>query len=621
MGPHGQVHPQADAWIAAIHATQDDLEPKGSGIVLDELRILTCHHVVRNLEEKWVAFPKARGAASLIRRPVERVVLPDAYGDARDAFGDVRDLAILVLAEPVPAGVTAAALSFVEPAGLVGKRWWAFGFPADALGSAAAGQLGDALGYGWVRLLRESPDPVERGFSGGGLWCPDHQGVVGVVGQADGEPGGGRAITLHQADQWFPGQDLSSLAGRPTVPGQADVLSAAPEVVELARSLAMLPDALGIIHEVVDRTPAVAPPGASVLDLLVWIQELVQPRGEAHLLRQVIELAEQRATGLAQAAPTAASASGDSCLMVAMHQDRFDADNFLLSLTLFQDGEPGKPQPCGNPYGSLPELKKLVRELLPPILDSRRDIPMIEFAVPEKLLGTDFDQWPMRSRPLAPAAEDYRIGDRYPVVVRDLDRLDPGKVSVRDREMWESRWRLLVESDGPPYGLLREVELQDMANLRTSTAFSWLRATLWDAVSNAVLVLLPPSPAPASGTNAKTVKAVHEALRAGFAAGIPAAIWLRRPDARKHRETSAGTPDEDDRSYLENVLDHAAPGQPVPLRDLPRRVWSLRLQSEVGRRQASHQSRRLSLLWADPSRSLTPPEYHLPPRSSNGDDL
>ncbi|HEY6789308.1 MAG TPA: hypothetical protein VI365_18550, partial [Trebonia sp.] len=99
-----QAQPDADAWITAIHATEDDSMPAGSGIVLDELRILTCHHVIENLAEKYVAFPKAQGS-SMIRRRVDRVVLPDGHDDVKDA-------AILVLAEPVPAGVTAAPLSF-----------------------------------------------------------------------------------------------------------------------------------------------------------------------------------------------------------------------------------------------------------------------------------------------------------------------------------------------------------------------------------------------------------------------------------------------------------------------------------------------------------------------------
>ena len=205
MGAGDEIQPGADAWVAAIHATEEDPEPSGSGIVLDELRILTCYHVVRELAEQWVAFPKARGDASLIRRRAERVILPKNYGD-------LRDLAILVLAEPIPHGVTAAPLRFPEPTALFSKQWWAFGFPADPLGSSAYGQVGDTLGHGWVRLHRASPDPVEYGFSGGGLWCPDYQGVVGIVGQAKGESGGGRAMTLNEASQWFPGQDLSDLA-------------------------------------------------------------------------------------------------------------------------------------------------------------------------------------------------------------------------------------------------------------------------------------------------------------------------------------------------------------------------------------------------------------------------
>ena len=59
-----------------------------------------------------------------------------------------------------------------------------------------------------MRLDKASRYPVERGFSGGGLWSPDYQAVVAVVGQANDANGDGRAITLHQADQWFPEQNL-----------------------------------------------------------------------------------------------------------------------------------------------------------------------------------------------------------------------------------------------------------------------------------------------------------------------------------------------------------------------------------------------------------------------------
>jgi hypothetical protein len=269
----GQVQPEATAWITSIHATEDDFDPKGGGVVLDDLRVLTCYHIIKNLDQKWVAFPNGRGGAHLIRRQVDHVVLPDSgsYGHLSDSYRDVYDLAILVLAKPVPVGVAPAPLFFPEPEELIGTRWWALGFPSGPLGGPAVGDVDSALTYGWVRLRRTSHDWVQEGFSGGGLWSPDYRGVVGIVGQAERASGNGQAITLYQADQWFPDQHLSSLAKRQYAPGQADPSPYPPEVVELADFLASLPDPLAIIHKVLDRTPAVAPQGATVLQLLAWM--------------------------------------------------------------------------------------------------------------------------------------------------------------------------------------------------------------------------------------------------------------------------------------------------------------------------------------------------------------
>lgn len=607
MGAGDETQPGADAWVAAIYATEDEFEPSGSGIVLDELRILTCYHVIRDLAQQWVAFPKAGGDASLIRRRAERIILPANCGD-------VRDLAILVLAKPIPGGVVAAPLRFPEPTMLVSKQWWAFGFPADPLGSSAGGWVGDTLGYGWVRLHRLSPDPVEYGFSGGGLWCPDYQGVVGIVGQAKGESGGGRAMTLYHASQWFPGQDLSDLAERYVAPAADDITEVAPEVAELARRLDEIPGAMAIVREVFDRTLAVAQPQATVIQLLTRLHELVPPRGETPLLQQVGELAAQRT--VSAAASTGPPADG-SCLLVVIRQDLYEPKGYLLSLTLFHDGQPGQPQECGNLSGTLEQIKKCLREQVPEILFSMRGLPLIEFAVPEDLLGKNFDQWPVPSRPDGPQAEDYRLGERYPVVVRDLDRMQSGKLSAGDREIWESRWKLLLASENPVQNLLREVDLQGMADLRADAIYKSLRAAfrLDQARGNAVLALLPPAP----GTNAKVAKdAIPGVLKAGCHAGMPAAIWLRHPEARKPG-TQAALAADDDRTYLAKALGQSG-NAPSPLRDLPRRVRSLRLQAEADRRHATHPGRRLSLLWADPSRCWAPPEFQLPERSSNGAD-
>ena len=200
------VHPPADSWVAAVHASGDDVEPIGTAVVIDASRVLTCAHVAVTAdgtprEPLWVSFPKAD------RWPRRRVAAATvAYSPP------VNDLAVLVLAEPVPAGVEAAPLRFPRPADLAGRSWWAFGFPdRDPVGGAIDGVVGAALALGWVRLDTQSPHLARPGFSGGGLWSPDYQAVVGVVGQANGN-GEGRAVTLHQADLCFPDHQLAALA-------------------------------------------------------------------------------------------------------------------------------------------------------------------------------------------------------------------------------------------------------------------------------------------------------------------------------------------------------------------------------------------------------------------------
>lgn len=198
------VHSPADSWVAAIHVSEDDVDPIGTAVVIDAGRLLTCGHVVvagdgETRRPLWVSFPKVDGHP---RRQVASVVLARTLR--------VSDLAVLTLREPIPAGVEAAPLRYPRPEDLTGSAWWAYGFP-DPLGNSANGVIGASLAFGWVRLDTESRYLVQPGFSGGGLWSPDYQAVVGVVGQVQ-DDGDGRAITLHEADLCFPDQKLADLA-------------------------------------------------------------------------------------------------------------------------------------------------------------------------------------------------------------------------------------------------------------------------------------------------------------------------------------------------------------------------------------------------------------------------
>lgn len=207
MNASEHFQPPSDSWIASIHMAEHDLEPIGAALIIDTRRVLTCAHVVTNQYIKrdplWVAFPKADGA-DMVRRRVATVNLAH--------IPPVKDLALLVLEEPIPEGVDIAPLRCPRSSDMVGCSWWAFGFPNhDPVGNSADGMVGASLTYGWVRLDTRSRYLVEPGFSGGGLWSPDYQAVVAVVGQAHSN-GDGRAITLHQADLCFPDHELRALA-------------------------------------------------------------------------------------------------------------------------------------------------------------------------------------------------------------------------------------------------------------------------------------------------------------------------------------------------------------------------------------------------------------------------
>ena len=139
--------------------------PLGSGVLIDEWRVLTCLSVIRDhhtmASPVWVAFPKS-GVARTVRRRVMSV-----------RADETNDVAVLVLAEPAPGDVRPAPLLAPEGADLVGERWWAFGFPADApFGSDAHGAVGASLAYGWIRLDADAPRALGAGFLGAGIWSP-----------------------------------------------------------------------------------------------------------------------------------------------------------------------------------------------------------------------------------------------------------------------------------------------------------------------------------------------------------------------------------------------------------------------------------------------------------------
>ncbi|HEX2810752.1 MAG TPA: serine protease, partial [Kineosporiaceae bacterium] len=212
--------PVTRGWVAAIHASDDDFEPLGTGVVIDQTRVLTCAHVVAGWPASgplWVAFPMADDPLDARRRVV------DVRADPRP----VSDVAVLVLDAAVPQGAQPAPLRCPQPGSLPGTSWWALGFArADPRGNSTAGTVGEHLGYGWVRLDVESRYVVERGLSGSALWSADYGGVIGIVGQGN-DRGDGQAITLHQVDRSLPADRIRALADRWDVAAAGELALAA----------------------------------------------------------------------------------------------------------------------------------------------------------------------------------------------------------------------------------------------------------------------------------------------------------------------------------------------------------------------------------------------------------
>lgn len=200
--------PGRDTWVVSVHLTERDMRPLGSGFLIDGRRALTCAHVVdvawKRQAELWVAFPKAE---EVMRRRVRvsEVILPP--GDDHE----VQDVAVLRLAEAVPAGL-AARLRGPTAEDVVGTDWWSFGFPDGVLGNSVHGAVGEALGYGWMRLDNlESRYPVKAGFSGSAVWSPVYQAVIGMVSQAHTATGDARALSVRAIDRLLPDQELHHL--------------------------------------------------------------------------------------------------------------------------------------------------------------------------------------------------------------------------------------------------------------------------------------------------------------------------------------------------------------------------------------------------------------------------
>ncbi|XRQ11849.1 trypsin-like peptidase domain-containing protein [Actinomadura welshii] len=531
----------------------------GAAFLVTESRLLTCAHTVHGLDEVRVGFP------GLLEDLPAAVVRCSEWRRP----GDTGDVALLELHEAVPLSPARLAAPEEVHARTPESEFGVWGFPRRSDGGERHATVSTSPRWGreqeWWELRTKGSDALEEGYSGSAVYDAGTGEVIGMVTNAElrGDradlgwmlPVGGIRRYWEPLDDLLPLRWLTAEARRElrrTLDGVrfTDPLAADLERVVGRPAVGGFRSAWGSVRFVAEGWPR----ERLVRYLTAVGRHLPGPRQR--------RLTAWSARHLPGAAPAAAH-HGPASVIVRLERATFD-NAFDVTVHTWIDGAEG-PSRGTERVGERrvrAAVEAGVAELAPALFG--RDW-MIEFAVPESWLGKPFEQWYLDPR--------NRIQmRRYPVVVRDVERLRPD--SFR-RDQAHHRWRLLTErgrSDPRPIAC--------DAPRRGSDFQDWLEAH----VDFCVLVY---------GS-----RPVKNWLTAALNNGIPVMLWTRTPcdssshgDCRGHRVLDELTAAVHDRHPDE----------------LPRVALALRKEALLAPKDKPHCGRDLTLLWDDPSRLPDPP--------------
>ncbi|HEX9338728.1 MAG TPA: hypothetical protein VF892_22715, partial [Pseudonocardiaceae bacterium] len=274
------------------------------------------------------------------------------------------------------------------------------------------------------------------------------------------------------------------------------------------------------------------------------------------------------------ALPTKPAPRAPAYLILMVQPEGVDGNMYRLSHWRQLDAS-GEWRPDRGPdhRGDLVGVRHAVARLMESLEEEwapYRPTIFVEFVLPEELLNLDVDQWAWDTDPRMPEP----IGCHFPVVIRSLERM----VKPKWHRPWYLRWQLLQDQLAKNGSIA-----QSSGYWSTSGDADAIRAIIAAFEQEPTLVALVPSAPPHARTNGA------DEVAAGFRKGVPVMLW--------HRENCRSE------TFVAAAMDMLHGDDP---RDVLERARLMRLSGFAAGADAAHVGTRLTLLWDDPGRRVTP---------------
>ncbi|MFI7497600.1 hypothetical protein ACIBVL_03635 [Streptomyces sp. NPDC049687] len=348
--------------------------------------------------------------------------------------------------------------------------------------------------------------------------------------------------------------------------------AAAGDLTLPQRPVATLREAFDFLARINARPDGLLPVMVLVEHVITALEESDVHRPVAHDLREwndvqaaKLGLGAQLKALRAEIAQGPVAQPAPACLVVQLCRHGMSADRYLLSHWRQIRPGPWRPERGEDQVVALSEVEATVERL---VYQAEQDWagrpgrPVLEFVLPLHLLNHPMEWLPMASQSTSSTA----LCLSYPVVLRSLERMRAREFHRR----WHNRWQRMMGD--------RDIVCHwDTTGRRGHDPVRWNSLLTADERLVSVALNAPPLPGP-GGSQAS--------LEAALRAGVPLAVWDRRPAA----------PGEF-RKRVKKLLK----GKAI---ELPQRVQHLRNEAATAAatQRDSHAGRHLAVLFDDPNR-------------------